>query len=212
MGNGYGTLESGFHRVIRQFILGAALAAAGCAGCQSSTATGGAAATGGSSAAGGSSGSGFTLLEVGGELTRTCNAQPDGIRLPITAVSCAIVANGGHVRANLDTKLGNPLMAITFDGMEPGSKSTADEGVTDVILQDACPARAKDSPEPCSVELVDLTRGNRPATGGAIEAGSSLSLRVSCPESLTDDVGDAVGTTQQSPKRFEVQATRCTAY
>jgi hypothetical protein len=198
--------------VIRQLFLGAALAATGCAGCQPTTSTGGAAATGGSGASGGSSGSDYTALEVGGELARTCNAQPDGIRLPITAVSCTIVANGGRVRANLDTNLGNPLLAVTFDGMEPGQKSTADQGATAVILQDVCPARAKGSPEPCTVELVNLTRGDEPATGGAIEPGSSLTFRVSCPESLIDDAGDAVGITHQSPQRFQIQASPCAAH
>jgi len=166
----------------------------------------------GGSSAGGSNGSEFTVLEVGGELARTCNAAPEGVQLPITEVSCSIVGNADRVRANLKTNLGNPLLAVLFDGMDPGVKSTADEGATDVILQDVCPARAKDSPEPCTVELVNLTRGGNPATGGAVEPGSSLTFRVSCPETLTDDTGDAVGTTRQSPQRFEIQATNCTAH
>jgi hypothetical protein len=166
----------------------------------------------GGSSAGGSNGSEFTVVEVGGELARACNAAPEGVQLPITEVSCSIVGNAGRVRANLETRLGNPLLAVLFDDMEPGVKSTADEGATDVILQDVCPARAKDSPDPCTVELVEIVRGDEPASGGAVEAGSSLNFRVACPEALTDNSGDAIGTTRQSPQRFQIQAGNCTAY
>lgn len=120
--------------------------------------------------------------------------------------------NGGRVRANLETNLGNPLLAVTFDGMQPGLKSTAGDGATDVILQNACPARAKGSPEPCAVELTAIQRGDVRAAEGMIEPGSSFSFRVSCPESLTDDAGDAIGTTRQTPTHFGIAASPCNAF
>ena len=198
-------------RTLRRLVVGAALAAVGCAGCHSNASTRDAAIMGGSGG-GGSSGSDFVPLRVGGALERICNTEPDGISLPITALSCSIVANAGHVRANLETTAGTQLLGVLFDGMDPGQKSTAADDATDVFLRDACPARAKDSPEPCAVELVELVRGDPIVTGGEVEPGSSLMLRVSCPESLTNDVGDWVTTTRQSPQRFEISVANCAAY
>jgi len=154
----------------------------------------------------------FVLAGVGASFERTCSAEALGTRLGVTAVTCAILSPERRVRVNLATESKNPLLAVTYDGLEPGRQSTAGAALTDVLLLGVCPASAKASPEPCSVELVELKRATAPVTGGAVETGSSVTLRVACPPSLSNDDGDNPGTTEQSPRHFELRAENCAAY
>ena len=158
------------------------------------------------------SGDDFVLAGVGSSFERTCSAESRGARLAVTAVTCTILSPERRLRVNLATESGNPLLAVTYDGLEPGRQATAVAALTDVLLLGVCPASAKASAEPCSVELVELKRAGTPATGGAVESGSLVTLRVACPSSLSNDDGDNPGTTEQSPKHFELRAENCVAY
>lgn len=154
----------------------------------------------------------FVRAGVGFSFERVCSAEAEGARLAVTGVTCAILSPERRLRANLATESGNPLLAVTYDGLEPGEQSTNGAALTDVLLLGVCPAAAKGSPEPCRVELVELKRAATPATGGAVETGSSVTLRVGCPSSLAYQGDDNPGTTEQSPTRFEVQAENCTVF
>jgi hypothetical protein len=194
-------------RVRRGLFLGAlvALLTLGCRGNS-------AARDGGDDGSTDGSGDDAVLAGVGSSFERTCSAEARGTRLAVTAVTCAILSPERRLRANLATESNNPLLAVTYDGLEPGQQSTAGAALTDVLLLGVCPASAKASPEPCSVELVELKRAATPATAGAVETGSLVTLRVACPSSLANDDGDNPGTTEQSPKRFEIRAENCVAY
>jgi hypothetical protein len=193
-------------RVRRRLVLGALFAVL--AACRANSS----ARDGGENGSPDSTTNDFVRAGVGFSFERVCTAEADGARLAVTAVSCTILSPERRLRANLATESGNPLLAVTYDGLEPGEQSTAGAALTDVLLLGVCPASAKGSPEPCNVELVESKRAAQPATGGAVETGSSVTLRVACPSSLAYDGGDNPGMTEQSPTRFEIQAENCTAF
>ncbi len=193
-------------RVRRRFVFGALVGALAVACRGNSTAR-----DGGDDGSPDSS-SDFVRAGVGTSFERVCSAEAQGTRLAVTAVTCTILTPERRLRANLATASGNPLLAVTYDGLEPGEQSTAGAAQTDVLLLGVCPARAKDSPAPCSVELVELKRAAEAASDGGVETGSSVTLRVACPSSLANGIGDNPGMTDQSPTRFEIRAENCTVF
>jgi|SRR5882672_3560669 len=196
------------------------LSVLGASACHSSRAAGEDKNTDSASAGAGNAGAGnagpgsdeFVSVDVGFSFERSCSTSPAAAMFPTTGVSCTILGDAARVRVNLTTSGDSPLLAVSFDGLEPGLKNTADATTTDVVLQGKCPARARGSSEQCTVELVSLKRAATPAPAGAVEPGSALDLRVSCPSTLDNNQGDAVSSTRQVPQRFDISAKDCVVY
>lgn len=157
-------------------------------------------------------------VKEGSKIKRSCESNADA-GFTVSRTDCIFNYSGDHgdpltlVEATIEGE-GGVFIYIRYEGQEPGSVRVDGSDDNKVRWYGECRAESEHSREPCVLELLELVRGSEEFEineyhNSYFEPGSSLRVRMSCPEEMLGLYGDYYERVQQSPQVIEFEATDC---